>query len=312
MRDELRTMQLRPLGIGEIFDRAVTLYVQHFVLFSIISGFVVVPLSIAGYFADAQQAQTLGEIFRQVGHPSRPAPVTPAIAPWFFAVIVLALLLSPFMYVAAASAVGSIYEGRPADWPSAYAVAGRHAGGIIMTAVCGMVIIMVVGFAGAIVLGVSFAITALLAASARGLAFVMIVPLVFLALAFIVAVMLCYLAVALAFETIGIEEAPFARAIGSGFSRVFNRSELGKAVLICLAFAALEIGLLLVSAGVSLLLAQLVHLQLLQVIVQAAISLCTTGFIGVLLAVYYYDVRIRREGLDLQAAISSLQTSTQA
>jgi energy-converting hydrogenase Eha subunit C len=52
------------------------------------------------------------------------------------------------------------------------------------------------------------------------------------------------------------------------------------------------------------------HQPVLQTLVSAVISIVTTGFIGVLLAVYYFDVRIRREGLDMQSAIDRLQAQT--
>ena len=41
--------------------------------------------------------------------------------------------------------------------------------------------------------------------------------------------------------------------------------------------------------------------------VASCISLVTTSFFGILLAVYYFDVRVRREGLDMQAQIDVLQ-----
>ncbi|HZZ66231.1 MAG TPA: hypothetical protein VFE17_12065 [Candidatus Baltobacteraceae bacterium] len=308
MGDTTQGQQLRPLGIGEIFDRSVTIYVRHFLLFVIISAFFVLPLSVVNYFVAAQQSGALAQILDQIEHgPRGAAPAGMPLAPWIFAVVLVAFFLAPFMYVAMAAAIGKIYTGQPADWRAAYAVSLRHAGGIIVTAIFQLLIVMAASVAGVLVLTLAFALAFLLVRVAPALGVIAGIAGAVLGVLFIVALMLCYLATALAFNTIGIEEASFGRAIAAGFARVFNRAEIGKAVLICLAFLAVQLGLVLVSAVVSALIAGLLHQTLLQTVFAALFSLVTTGFIGVLLAVYYFDVRIRREGLDMQAAIDRMQ-----
>ena len=301
---------LRPLGIGEIFDRAVTLYVQYVKVFSIIAAFVVVPVAVAGYFAQIQEAGNFEQILKQIQHPTATPSVNP-IAPWYFLVILCSLALTPFMYVAMASALGRIYNTGAADWREAYGVAFRHTGGIILTLLCSIFIYLFVVVGGIIVMGLAFGIAAAVFTLSKIAGTVLFIPAALCGLAYILVIMLTYLAMALAFEAIGIEEVPFGRAIGSGFARVFNRQELGKATLICLAFVAVEIVLLLISAMVGAMLFQ-AHLAIVSSVVQGALSIVTSGFVGVLIAVYYFDVRVRREGLDMQAAIDSMQTQPQA
>jgi energy-converting hydrogenase Eha subunit C len=306
----LEPVQLRPLGIGEIFDRAVTLYVRNFVLFVIISAFLVVPLSIVNYFIVAGRTGTFAQIFDQIKHPAQNAGIVDPIVPWFGVFVVLTFFVTPFMYVAMAAALGSIYSGERTDWRAAYAVALRHFGGILATAFCQMAILIVAIFAGAIAVSLAFVAAFLLVRFIAPLGVLTIILAIVLFIAYVLAVMLSYLATALAFDAIGIERVPFGRALSGAFERVFNRAELAKATLICLAFIAVELGLMIVLAVADSVIETFLHQPVIETLFQAVFSLVTTGFIGVLIAVYYFDVRIRREGLDMQAAVDQLQAAT--
>ena len=308
----LEPVLLRPLGIGEIFDRAVTIYVRNFLLFAMISAFVVVPISIVNYFATDRQSGAYAQILDQIQHPARSTSQVPTLpfSPWFGILIGVSLLLTPFMYVAMAAALGRIYSGAPGDWRSAYRTALRHAGGVIMTTVVQMFILAGAAFVGVFALSLSLVAAFLLIRFAPVLGVIAIILSALLFLAYIVALMLCYLAMALAFDAIGIEEASFGAAISRSFARVFNRVELGKATLVCLAFAAVQIGLLVVSVAGAALIEAVVHQTALQALFSGVVTLISTGFIGVLIAVYYFDVRVRREGLDMQAAIDQLQATS--
>ena len=192
---------LRPLGIGEIFDRAVTLYVQYIKVFSIIAAFVVVPVAIAGYFAQVQEAGSFEQILKQIQHPTATPTVNP-IAPWYFLVILCSLVLTPFMYVAMASALGRIYNSGAADWRQAYGVAFRHTGGIILTLLCSIFIYLIVVIGGIIVLGLTFGIAGAVFTFSRIAGTVLFVPAALCGLAYILVIMLTYLAMALAFEAV--------------------------------------------------------------------------------------------------------------
>jgi hypothetical protein len=305
-------VDLRPLGVGEIFDRAVTLYVRNFALFTIIAAFVVVPLTVVRYFVASSQAGAWAQVFDQIQHPSKHATATAGFSPWLYVLIVLALFLTPFMYVAIAAAVGRIYHGEATDWQSALRVSLRHAVGIIATVFSQIFVLILAVFAGSILLGILIGISVVLLRYMTPLGVVLSFMTAIYGIVFVCALMLCYLALALAFDAIGIEEVRFVRAFSSGFARVFNRREMGKALLICLAFIAVEIGVMIASLGVASLLEAAVHVPLLDSVVQGVLSLIATSFVGVLLAVYYFDVRIRSEGLDLQAELDRLQAQPQA
>ncbi|HET7813095.1 MAG TPA: hypothetical protein VFL13_01850 [Candidatus Baltobacteraceae bacterium] len=288
-------VRLRPLTIGEIFDRSLTLFVRNLPPFLIVAAFVAVPSGFLQYALVAGH----GSFMQQIASESKgnlPAVFGFGPAFWFGAFGVL--LVQPFMYVAMASLVGRIYRGETRDWRAAYMVALRHAGGILVTVLCAIGIYVGSGIAFgivAVIVSIPFAVAS--PAASAILIFLLMIPYIFLLL-------VAFLAIALAFNAIGIDELGFGRAIGQGFASVFSRGQFKKAVLIVLAFIAVEIGLGAVGIGIQ---AFTASVPVLEAALSAALSLFSTGFFGVLIAVYYFDVRVRREGLDLQAALDAIQ-----
>lgn len=309
MSAAVEPVQLRPLGLGEIFDRAVTLYIRNIVPLTIVALAVVLPITIAQYFATANDT-SYQQLLAQIEHPGRnPAtPAFPAASGWLPVFIGLALLLSPFATVAIAAATARIYRGEPVLWRDAYAVALRHWITVIVTVVCEIAFVIAVVLAGVVAISVVFASAFLLvrAVPAAGVVVFILAAIAFLV--FLLFLVMCYMSFAFAFNAIGIEEVPFNTAISRGFSRIFNRTEIGRAAVISLALMAVYAGLTTVSMIVATLLMGFTHLTALNSIAQGIVTLISTAFLGLLIAVYYFDVRVRREGLDLAADIQQLQS----
>lgn len=300
-------VQLRPLGLGEIFDRAVTLYVRNFVPLTIIALFVVLPVTIMQYIATVGDT-SYQQLLDQIQHPGRhPAAASPHFSGWLIGFFAVAILLTPYATVAIAAAAGMVYRGLAVDWRSAYAVALRRWDAVLLTVVCEIALLVVLIFAGAIALGIAFSIAILLVRVAAPLAVIIFILAAILTVAYFLAMVLFYLSFAFAFDAIGIEQVSAGRAIASGFARIFNRAELGKATVISLALIAVYIGIMIVSMVVAGIFTGLVHIAALNSIVQGIMTLISTAFLGLLIAVYYFDVRVRREGLDLQADIERLE-----
>ncbi|HKU82092.1 MAG TPA: hypothetical protein VJP76_07970, partial [Candidatus Tumulicola sp.] len=68
-------MELRPLGFGEIFDRAVTLYVRNFPSFFAIVLVLIVPLGVVQYFIDSSQSTQIDAMLNAIRHPNAKPPV---------------------------------------------------------------------------------------------------------------------------------------------------------------------------------------------------------------------------------------------
>lgn len=299
---------LRPLSLGEIFDRAVTLYVRNFALFACIALVVVVPMAILQYFAGLQESANWAQILAQVQHPGK-APVAQQSGgeeAFAFGTIALAVVLGAFSMVAIARAIGALYRGERVEWGACYAVALRRTGAVALTLASEVLLficlILTGGFAmGLVMVAAVFAVRASVPLGVAAFAALAAIVLLWLA-----GMLLSYLAFAFAFNAIGVEEVRFGTAIGQGFSRIFNRTEFLRALVICLALVAIYLGLTIVSVSLAAVL-EMMKLHVLYVLVSALISLVTTAFIGILMAVYYFDVRVRREGLDVQAQIEELQ-----
>lgn len=302
-------VQLRPLGLGEIFDRAVTLYVRNFVPLTIVALVVVLPLTIAQYFAlpsDGNYQQMLS----QIQHPGK-STATAQMSGWIFGYFGLALLLQAFGAVAMAASAARIYRSQRVDWRAAYAAALRHSGTVLLILLFEIVALVFAVFAGSILLGIVFGIGIFVLRSVAVLGVAFITFGAILTLAFFVFLMLFYLAFAFAYNAVGIEDLSFAQAVGRGFGRIFTRVEAGKATLICLAFVAIYIGLITVNVAIAAIFIGLLHASVVNAAGHALVELITIAFLGILIAVYYFDVGVRREGLDLQADLDRLKMPAQ-
>jgi hypothetical protein len=304
---------LRPLSLGEIFDRALTLYVRNIAPFTLIALLLVVPLAIAQYFAGLHQSSSFAQIIAQIQHPgSAPAQnISAAQSVWTFVTIALAVLLNAFAVVAIAAAVGEVYRGEPIEWRSAYLKALQRAGVVVVTLLAEVAVLAAVIVAGAVAVTLVFVLAYLLLRATVAVGVIVFACAFVVGLAWIIAIMLCYLVFGLAFSAIGVEQRGAGYAIASAFSRVFNRSELLRAVLVCLALAVIYVGFSMISLAVAGTL-ETMNQHMLNVIVNAAFSLISTALLGVLLVVYYFDVRVRREGLDMQAQIERLHPAASA
>ncbi len=313
---------LRPLGVGEIIDRALSLYVRNFVvLTATVLVVILVPFGIGEYLLQGDQSSQIQAILQMVQHPNAPPP--PA-ATWPFGatsfvqigvgliMLVIGALLSVFAYNAVAVSVAAIYTGRQ---PSI--------GGSLRTAfarwvpLVGLLFLEIaVGIAAYIVMaillvGIVIAITAVgtaFPAVSRSVPVITLLILLALALflALIVLALLFVIALAFAGYAVVIEGKGAVEALVSGFERIFSRRERGKAALIALVAILLSFGVSSVSGVGGVLLYFVPGSHIFETIWSTIFSAISASVQTVFYAVYYYDVRIRREGFDLEAALARL------
>jgi len=296
------SVRLRPLSIGEIFDRSITIYVRNISAFLIAASAVAVPYAVFQYFASSNNASMVQQILAGAQGKTAAAAV-PTFSPWYGLSAFVLLLVQPFMYVAIASLVGRIFRNEPRNVGASYLVALRHTGGIILTLLCAVGVYI----AGVLAIAFVAVIGALLASAAGWGVMLLFAPII---LAAFLALLLMFFALGVAMNAIGVDEMPGGRAISEGFSRIFTRGEWKKALLLMLAVFAVEIGIALVSLGVEGLSEMVFHAPLLDAALMAALTLFSNGFVGALFAVYYFDLRVRRDGLDVIAALDSLTPQT--
>ncbi len=306
-------MDLRPLGFGEIFDRAVTLYIRNFVPFAAIVMVFVVPLSFLRYFIDRgsqPQLEALIRVLQHPGHvPTQPMPTifdSSSATALLAATAFLSYALWPFVMNAVAVGVARLYRNRPVEFRICYEIVFRR--WLQIAGLMAIELLVLLGWYTATFL-VAFAVIFVgvtLGAALHG--FLLAFGLIGMLLVFVVMLPLLaplFLALAFAMYSVVIEERAVIASVLLGFSRVFNRSEFWRALLFSVAVSAIVFG---ASAmfGVLGLLAGVAHLPSLETIIEALPSAVIVPFGVVLLAIYYFDVRIRREAFDLEASLERL------
>jgi len=132
--------------------------------------------------------------------------------------------------------------------------------------------------------------------------------LIALAVLVVLLVVACLLVLAFAFAgyAIVIEERGVIDAIGSGFERIFSRREWGKATLIVIVASLIAFGVSIFSSFGQAVLFFIPGAALFVALWSTIFAVVSTVVQTVFYAVYYYDVRIRREGLDLEVALGRL------
>ncbi len=298
---------LRPLSLGEVFDRAVTLYVRNLGLFTAIALVLVVPVSVLRYFIGLHSGGAFAQVFDQLQHPGKlPVPDTSGVdGALSMATIAAGIVLNAFTMVAIARAVGALYRGEQPQWSACYLYALRRTGAVLLTLGCEILAFAAVFFAGAVAVGIVLGIGFVVMPFSGVLGVVALVFAGIAALAWICIVLLVYLAFAFGFAALAVEDTRAGGAMASGFARIFNRAELWRGVLVCLAFVVVYFGISFVSLGSGAVLESL-KLHVVWIAIGALISLVATALVGVIVAVYYLDVRIRREGLDMHMEMERL------
>lgn len=304
-------MDLRPLGFGEIFDRAITLYVRNFWPFFAIVLVLIVPLAVIQYVLDSSQLAQFDQMIRVFTHPGAPQPTlsslfsSPGEIAAIVAVVLLYYALWPFVFVAVAFGVARLYGGRPVEFGACYRSVLPHWGAILLTQLVAVALFIAWYVAFFIVLVAAGIVTALLAQASIVLAIIAFVVLLLLAVACLLALALVFIALAFAMNAVAIENAGPMAAVASGFGRVFSRKELGRALVFAIAAFAVIFGGSIVVSAVAFL-ALFAHAVAVEVVVSSLLRAAIAPFSIVLVAVYYFDVRIRREGYDLEAEIERI------
>jgi len=301
-------MDLRGLTIGEIFDRSVTIYVRHLVVFTLIVLTLLAPLAVLRFLTIEPSQADFSRMMQQIAHPSA-TPVLPFPAQEYgaiFGLAFLALILAPFTNNAVAVGVASIYAGRLPSYAVGFARVLSRWLPLLGTAILSFLILvsvyvgMVFGLVIPVVIG-----SLILRGSALGFLVVMLLGLL-LGIAMLLVFMQIFICCAFALYATTIENKNPGEAIGVAFRRIFNRREFWKALLIGLASIAMQIGAFIVSGAIELAIIYYLHSTALDEAFGTVLNAMLTAFVTIVLAVYYYDVRTRSEGLDLEVDVERL------
>jgi hypothetical protein len=306
-------MELRPLGFGEIFDRAITLYIRNFIPFAGIVLVTVVPLAIVQYFVDAAEMPQFYAMMKILQHPASAgsAPRIPTMfdSPGQVAAIAIATLvfwlLWPFALNAVAFGVARLYSGRPVEFGPCYRATLTRFWPIIGDLFLQGAIFVAWYIAFLLVIFVSILLAAVIGKAVLALGIVVGILAVVLVLAMLLLLAPLFIALTFSMYAIVIEGTSVTASVGSGFARVFNRHEFWRSMLFSIAAIAVTLGASTVL-GVLSLVTLFLHWIWLEAVISTLTRAAVSPFAIVLIAVYYFDVRIRREGFDLQAGLETL------
>lgn len=285
----------RPLSFGEIFDRAITLYAGNFVQFVILALVVAVPIAFLEQFTGIRT----GHGWRMLGLLSPSALSDNAAALKMIGAEVLAgaiFWLFGLAFVGGVIAIGvaALYERRPVRLNGCIrAMYGAWPGSLwlLVPAVCAIIDSQSDSFFA------TFAAYFPETPGGKEFLAVPIVALIGLAIALVGAALSvpCYFA----FCAVAIEGVEPESAWERAFDMVFAGGDFWRAIGVAVGAA----GFVFVAIFVPTF---FVGSAWLHGAVQTIAQIVLTPFAFVVLTVLYFDIRIRREGLDLQTAAAAL------
>lgn len=273
---------LRPRAVTEILDAAFHVYREHFTPLTILAALALFPVVVmtAVFAAGVSALEAAGE--------------QAAASPVFAVVMLVFMLLSPFLFAwflflqaALQRAVSDAYLGEPVSWSGALrAVRPRFWRVIGASIVKGMILSAPV-IAAAIIVGIGVAVQQ-----------PAIVVLVFLAL--IVVVYIIYMRVALIPATVVLEDNGVGDALRRSWEltsghagRVFGALALAYLIVIALQLTVMGIVTLVSNFAIGQIAANLA-------------SIVTYPIVAGVVVLMYYDLRIRKEGFDLEVMSADL------
>ena len=321
MISEQPAVNLRPMTVGEMLDRAFTVYFKNALVLTAALVVVLVPMLVLNYLAQRDLLGMDMSMFEAaMKNPTGPPPPPPDVSklmdaymtglPYLGLTMLLATFALPFANSAIIAGISRSYLGQPvrlidcyrdafARWPHILLLAILWVVALIfgtIVAYIALVIVLLIGGVGG----------AALASSAPAV-FAVVLALIAIpaTLWILMSVMQVYLAWALSFAAITVERVDPIKAFSSGFSRVFGGGGYWRSAGVAAAIAGIVIVFELIAGGA------IVALFLWLKISFDSAPLALSAFSGIvsavitpvsfaIVAMFYYDARIRREGFDLE------------
>jgi hypothetical protein len=301
------SLDLRPLRLGELLDRIFTLYRRHFLLFV---GIMAIPSAFS--LALGLLMQIIQEAARRTEMGATAAPIETAVV--FIGLLGGILVLGAAYWIAYMVALGAttlavseLYLGRSATVRSAYARMRGQTGRLVWLMILMSVRLaaLFIGTVAATALLVSFPASRLLQVMSIGLA-------VLVSIAGLLGCFYLSLRYAVSVPAVVLENLPAAAAIRR--SVALTRAQLGRVLVlvvcaVIIAYASImlfQMPFAMAALVVGPQSAAAFWFNILSA-VSGAIGNTLSGPIMIIgLALLYYDIRIRKEGLDLQLMMEAL------
>jgi hypothetical protein len=306
----VQNTELRPLGAGEMLDRAIALFVRRFAAIVAVLAVVSVPIIVLQAIAAPQAGHVFGDlarVFTAAGNPAASRAAADAMAhddrtgPMTVIVILVAALIRPLMWCALVSVLAGAYAGVHTTIGDAYRFALRRWFPLVLVA---LTYVVLGGFAAIPILIVYvLVLLAVVALAALHYTVVLVIvgvigAVVVLALASVIGslVLMAYELSAVAIVT---ETASPVEAIGIGMRRAFapgmkRRTVVGGLVVLLVS----QVGTVPLI-GVAAVVSATTHVDALYFAIVGAGTILLEGIVAAFVVVFAVDARVRREGFDL-------------
>ncbi len=320
----MQNTELRPLGAGELLDRAITLFVRRFVPIVIVLAITIVPLFVLQAVATPESAHVFNDMGRiltaagTAGTTRDPtadleklnAGLLPSIGVAFVAGLARLLMWSAIVYVVAmayingtAPTVGDAYKVGINCWPAQLLVGIAFS---ILGSICLMPLVLL--YIG-ILAGV-FALAFLHVNTGITITFVFLgIAILFAAFALVGSFL--YMTYELATVYVVTESPNAVAAITAAIRRTVSRATWWRTVVAGLVVLAITYGGSLPMLALAGLLVAVTHIDALYFAVFGTGTILLDGLVAAFVVVYATDMRIRREGLDLVALTQTPATQPQ-
>lgn len=292
------------MDLGQIFERAAALYRRNFRTAIAIAAAGIVPVALVQYLVLLREKPEIDATLEVLQHPERlqsehaaslfnsPLLLAGVLAAALFGYYVLAFVVGAF-----AAGVSSLYGSESIRFVNAYDAVLRRWPAVI--AIVGLAILALIAAYSCAVLLIAIPIVGAAAVAVQW--FSPVVAFAVTAMVFAITfALLCTLVLgACAVCTAVVEGTSAAWAIRLTVLRVLNRGEFWRAMLCAFSVAAIA----LVAAAVvnTAAFVGLARWPAASAALDAAQRILVVPFVALVLAVYYFDVRLRHEGCDVDA-----------
>ena len=292
---------MRPLGIGEIMDRAVTVFVRNAWTFFAVAAVLYVPLAFAQLSMGDFWKWYLAALTGGPGASSvPPAQMMSGLAGAETIQLAVLVILMPLAYAGGLYAAKRFLDGERAGVKEILAFALRRWGRVLLYLLLWIVVFaaLSLGFLLlGVVVGASFALHSVVVSVLAGVLLFAVV---------IVAVLALSVSAGVGLVSTVAEDAGVLDALRNGIGRTLNREYFWRSVLLGLIIAAISFGFALVLSIAGFTLLQMLHTPLPLIAINAVAGVVEFGFFATLLVTYYNDLRVRREGVDLSELAATL------
>jgi len=303
----LAKRRFRPMGFGDILDEAFDLYKNRFVLLAGIGALIYVPLNFLSGAASAEMMAKGPLAYLNTGQTAAVSEATQSLQQLGFIAALVLFIAYPVVTGAFTYAISQSYLGEATSIGNSYSFILRRIGAVFTT----VLLVLLVG--GGLYVGVAV-VVAVIAAISMPAGVGAAIAVFVLVVAGIAAFLYVFTRLSLAFAALVVEGRKRMDALNRSWQLSAQHGWRMVGILLVTSSVVLIINLIITSAVGQVAAAAIQSRglpagQVIMGVTDAIIGLLTAPVMSIVLVLLYYDLRIRKEGFDLQMLARDLAAS---